>query len=76
MSAAPAKYELLLKVIAWRAVSIACNFLITLAFTGEVGKSAGISVITGIVLMFFHWFFEVVWDGQFRKRIRNVLTRK
>lgn len=72
----PAKYELFLKVVAWRAVSIACNFLTSLAITGEVGKSAGIALATGAALMLLQWLFEVFWDETFRERIRNALSRK
>lgn len=72
----PAKYELFLKVIAWRVISIACNFLTSLAFTGEWERSAGIALATGVALMLLQWLFEVFWDATLRERIRNVLSRK
>ena len=64
----PAKYELFLKVVAWRAVSIACNFLTSLAITGEVGVSVGITIATGAALTLVHWLFELLWEGRTKRK--------
>ncbi len=63
----PVKSELLLKVIVWRAVSMLCSFASSLAFTGELGVSVGITVVTGTALTLIHWLFEVMWEGRSKK---------
>jgi uncharacterized membrane protein len=70
----PAKLELLAKVIAWRVLSMSCGFLIAFAFTGEVTKSAGITIVIGPTLMLVQWGFEITWDKYIRERLRNVIS--
>jgi uncharacterized membrane protein len=72
----PAKYELFLKVVTWQAVSIACNFSASLAFTGKLAESAGIALATGTALMLLQWLFEVFWDETIRERIRNAVSKQ
>lgn len=68
MKLPPARSELLLKVIVWRAVSMLCSFASSLAFTGELGVSVGITIATGVALTLVHWLFELLWEGRTKRK--------
>lgn len=53
-----------------------CGFFIAYAFTGEMSKSAGITIVIGPTLMLVQWVFEMFWDKHIRERLRNAISRK
>lgn len=72
----PARMELLVKVVAWRMLSMTCGFTIAYAFTGRVAESAGITIVIGPTLALVQWVFEMLWDRYVRERLRNVISGK
>ena len=70
------KIELLIKVIAWRVLSMSCGFMIAYIFTGKFAESAGITIIIGPTLALLQWCFEIFWDKNIRENLRNALSRQ
>jgi len=66
--------ELLAKVIAWRVFSMCYAFFIALAFTGESERAFGIVIVTGVSLTLLQWIFEVFWDKNVRRKLRDAFS--
>jgi len=67
-----ANVSLLLKVVVWRVISMACSFISSFIITGETVKSVGITLTTGILLMCVQWVYEILWEKYITKREKDV----
>jgi uncharacterized membrane protein len=72
----PNSIELLTKTVVWRAFSMLFGTWITYLFTGDVVKSTIMVLVSGLSLTVLQWFFEIVWDRNFREKLRNAISRK
>jgi uncharacterized membrane protein len=70
------KIELLIKVVSWRFFSMIYGFSVAYIFTGNMGESAGIVLITGTTLTVLQWMFEIAWDKIATTRIRNAISEQ
>ena len=49
-------------------------FFIALAFTGESDRAFGIVIVTGVTLTLLQWIFEVFWDRNVRRKLRDAFS--
>lgn len=70
------KVELFIKSFTWWWVSTLIAMFLTYVFIGNISKSAVIVIFNGLILMMFHWIFEIIWNKHAREKIRNALSRK
>ena len=60
----------LLKVLAWRMISIVITLCVLTAATGNVGSATGITLFLHAFLTVCHFVFEQMWDKS-SSRERN-----
>ncbi len=58
----------IVKVIAWRAVSISITMLIMWIFTGDVKEATGLTLFLHAVLAVANYIFETFWDNFYEDR--------
>jgi uncharacterized membrane protein len=52
----------LMKVIAWRGISIIITLLVMWAATGDVRSATGITLLLHSILTLGHYIFETTWE--------------
>ena len=56
--------ELMVKVLAWRAVSIVSMLLTMWILTGDLVESTSLTLIVQVVQTLVHAVFERLWEGR------------
>jgi uncharacterized membrane protein len=52
----------LMKVIAWRGISIVITLIVMWAATGDVRSATGITLLLHTILTLGHYIFETAWE--------------
>jgi len=55
--------KLWVKVLVWRAISIALTLVTTWLYTGNISEASGLTMVLHAVLIVGHYLFERGWDG-------------
>lgn len=61
----------IVKVIAWRCLSILITFLTIFFVTGDIKSTTGLTVLLHILLITFHFIFECLWDYKLAREDSN-----
>ena len=58
----------LVKVIAWRGVSVLITVGVMWAFTGSVRDATGLTVSLHVLLTIANYYFEMMWEKYYESR--------
>jgi len=56
------------KVIAWRIVSVMLTYLVTYFVLGNIKEATGFTILLHIVLLIANYIFEILWEKYVSKK--------
>ena len=62
------------KVMYWRVITFFISTLVAFYYLGELTSSIEMTIIEALILTFFHYIFEELWDSKIRNRANNDIT--
>tara|TARA_R110000765_G_C18716912_1_gene583751 strand:+ start:20 stop:214 length:195 start_codon:yes stop_codon:yes gene_type:complete len=62
------KNELVLKVVAWRIISILITLIVLYTITGDTQETTWITILLHTLFTIGHYIFEVVWGKLYKER--------
>jgi|TARA_R110000824_G_C15156956_1_gene671539 uncharacterized membrane protein len=62
------KSELVLKVVAWRIISIFITLTVLYAITGDTQETTWITILLHTLFTIGHYTFELMWNKLYEKR--------
>ena len=65
------KAELILKVVAWRILSILITFIVLFAVTGDTQEATWITILLHTIFTLAHYIFERCWESKIKNKIRE-----
>jgi uncharacterized membrane protein len=60
--------ELVLKVMAWRLLSILITLVVLYAVTGDTQETTWITILLHTLFTIGHYIFEVLWGKLYKER--------
>ena len=63
------KAELILKVVAWRIISILMTLIVLYAVTGDTQEATWITILLHAVFTIGHYIFERFWESKIKRKI-------
>ncbi len=65
------KHELVLKVMAWRAISILITLIVLYIITGDTQETTWITILLHTLFTVGHYMFELAWGNFFKTGDNN-----
>ena len=65
------KAELILKVAAWRILSILITLIVLLAVTGDTQEATWITILLHTIFTISHYIFERLWESRVKNKINE-----
>lgn len=59
------------KVMYWRVITFFISTLVAFFYLGELTSSIEMTIIEALILTFFHYIFEELWDSRIRNKVNN-----
>ncbi len=59
---------MVVKVIAWRIVSVMLTYLVTYFVLGNIKEATGFTILLHIVLLIANYIFEILWEKYVSKK--------
>lgn len=53
----------LVKTIVWRCIGSGITWLVAWGYTGNIGQSSQIAVISAIIIMITYYIYERIWNN-------------
>lgn len=53
----------LVKTILWRIIGSSITWLVAWIYTGSIGQSSQITIISALVIMAVYYFYERIWNN-------------
>jgi len=63
------KIELILKVVAWRILSILITLIVLYAVTGDTQEATWITILLHTLFTVCHYGFESLWESKIKNKI-------
>ena len=65
------KAELILKVVAWRILSILITLIVLFAVTGDTQEATWITILLHTIFTVTHYIFERLWESKIKNKINE-----
>ena len=66
------KAELILKVAAWRILSILITLIVLYAVTGDTQEATWITILLHTIFTIAHYIFERLWESKVKNKIHEL----